>query len=76
MDEQLMARQVPHDLDAEQSVLGSILIDSRCITELIGLVQPEDFYLQQNKEILGLLVDLQVVPLLFMRLKNNEIFYV
>ena len=51
MDEQLMARQVPHDLDAEQSVLGSILIDSRCITELIGLVQPEDFYLQQNKEI-------------------------
>ena len=51
MDEQLMARQVPHDLDAEQSVLGSILIDSRCITDIIGTVQPEDFYLQQNKEI-------------------------
>lgn len=51
MDEQLMARQVPHDLDAEQSVLGSILIDSRCITDIIGVVQPEDFYLQQNKEI-------------------------
>ena len=51
MDEQLMARQMPHDLDAEQSVLGSILIDSRCITDIIGLVQPEDFYLQQNKEI-------------------------
>ena len=51
MDEQLMARQMPHDLDAEQSVLGSILIDSRCITDIIGVVQPEDFYLQQNKEI-------------------------
>lgn len=51
MDEQLMARQTPHDLDAEQSVLGSILIDSRCITDIIGVVQPEDFYLQQNKEI-------------------------
>lgn len=51
MDEQLMARQQPHDLDAEQSVLGSILIDSRCITDIIGVVQPEDFYLQQNKEI-------------------------
>ena len=46
-----MARQMPHDLDAEQSVLGSILIDSRCITDIIGVVQPEDFYLQQNKEI-------------------------
>ena len=51
MEEQLMARQMPHDLDAEQSVLGSILIDSRCITDVIGLVQPEDFYLQQNREI-------------------------
>ena len=51
MDEQLMARQQPHDLDAEQSVLGSILIDSRCITDVIGVVQPEDFYLQQNRDI-------------------------
>ena len=51
MDEQLMARQQPHDLDAEQSVLGSILIDSRCVTDVIGLVQPEDFFLQQNREI-------------------------
>ncbi len=51
MDEQLMARQVPHNLDAEQSVLGSILIDSRCITDIIGVVQAEDFYLQQNQEI-------------------------
>ena len=51
MDEQLMARQMPHDLDAEQSILGSILIDSRCITDVIGVVQPEDFYLQQNREI-------------------------
>ena len=51
MDEQLMARQQPHDLDAEQSVLGSILIDSRCITDVTGVVYPEDFYLQQNQEI-------------------------
>ena len=51
MDEQLMARQQPHDLDAEQSVLGSILIDSRCVADVISVVQPEDFYLQQNQEI-------------------------
>ena len=51
MDEQLMARQQPYDLDAEQSVLGSILIDSRCVMDVIGVVQPENFYLQQNREI-------------------------
>ena len=50
MDE-LLQRQAPQSVEAEQALLGSILIDSRCVTEIIGLVQPEDFYLQQNREI-------------------------
>ena len=28
-----------------------MLIDSRCIAEVIGILRPEDFYLQQNREI-------------------------
>ncbi len=51
MDEELLNRQVPQSLEAEQSVLGSILIDSQCITEIIGVLRPEDFYNQQNREI-------------------------
>ena len=51
MDEELLNRQVPQSLEAEQSVLGSILIDSRCITDVVGILRPEDFYLQQNREI-------------------------
>ena len=51
MDEELMSRQQPHSLEAEQSVLGAILIDSRCLTDIIGILKPEDFYLQQNREI-------------------------
>ena len=51
MDHELTALQVPHSLEAEQSVLGSILIDSRCVTDVIGIVTPEDFYMQQNREI-------------------------
>ena len=51
MDEELLNRQVPQSLEAEQSVLGSILIDSWCITEVVGILRPEDFYLQQNREI-------------------------
>lgn len=51
MDNELLAWQQPHSIEAEQSVLGSILIDSRCVSDIIGLVQPEDFYLQQNQEI-------------------------
>ena len=51
MDEELLARQMPQSLEAEQAVLGSILIDSRCLDDVIGILQPEDFYLQQNREI-------------------------
>ena len=51
MDEELNARQLPQSLEAEQAVLGSILIDSRCLTDIIGILQPEDFYLKQNREI-------------------------
>ena len=51
MDEELMSKQAPQSLEAEQAVLGSILIDSRCITDIVGLLRPEDFYLQQNREI-------------------------
>ena len=49
--EELWSRQAPHSLEAEQSVLGAMLIDSRCVPDVIGLLKPEDFYLQQNREI-------------------------
>ena len=47
----LLGRQAPHSLEAEQAVLGSILIDSRCINDVIGAVRAEDFYLQTNRDI-------------------------
>ena len=51
MEEELIVRQMPQSLEAEQAVLGSILIDSRCLTDVIGILRAEDFYLQQNQEI-------------------------
>ena len=51
MDEELLSRQPPQSLEAEQAVLGSILIDSRCVADVIGIVKPDDFFLEQNREI-------------------------
>ena len=51
MDEELLSRQPPQSLEAEQAVLGSILIDSRCVADVVGILTPEDFFLQQNREI-------------------------
>ena len=49
--DELMNKQLPRSMEAEQAVLGSMLIDSRCVGEVIGILKPEDFYLQQNREL-------------------------
>ncbi len=49
--EELLGRQAPQSLEAEQSVLGAMLIDSRCVPDIIGILKPEDFFLRQNREI-------------------------
>ncbi|MEA4814378.1 MAG: replicative DNA helicase [Oscillospiraceae bacterium] len=51
MDNELLYRQMPHSLEAEQATLGSMLIDSGCIKNVMDRLVPEDFYLQQNREI-------------------------
>ncbi len=47
----LLTRQLPHSLEGEQAVLGSMLIDPRCIPEVVEHLRPDDFYLPQNKDI-------------------------
>ena len=49
--EELLYRQMPHSLEAEQSVLGSMLIDANCIKDVMEKLRPDDFYLRQNREI-------------------------
>ena len=50
MDE-LLSRQVPHSVEAEQAVLGSMLIDSRCVSDVVGVLKADDFYYSVNKDI-------------------------
>ena len=50
MDELLM-RGMPHSAEAEQAVLGSMLIDGNCVKDVMDQLQADDFYLRQNREI-------------------------
>ena len=50
-DEQLLLRHMPHSVEAEQAVLGSMLIDARCVPEVIDQLRSDDFYVRQNREI-------------------------
>ena len=49
MDEQLLQRQVPQSLEAEQAVLGSMLIDPKRIPEVMEVLKQEDFYVRNNQ---------------------------
>ena len=42
---------MPHSVEAEQAVLGSMLIDERCVSEVAARLVPEDFYMRQNREL-------------------------
>ncbi len=49
--DELLLRQAPHSPQAEQAVLGSMLIDPDCIKDVMDKLQPEDFYLRANRDI-------------------------
>ena len=49
--DELLTRQMPHSLEAEQAVLGSMLIDAESIKDVMDKLQPEDFYIRQNRDI-------------------------
>lgn len=43
--------RMPYSVEAEQSVLGAIIIDPPCIEQVAGVIKPEYFYIPQHREI-------------------------
>jgi len=58
MDIDFMGRVPPHSTEAEQSVLGSILLDMNLLPDIAGRLKSEDFYLEQHREIYEAILDL------------------
>lgn len=56
MDEAVLKRILPHSIEAEQSVIGSMLIDKEAITIAGGQINGDDFYGKQY----GILFDAMV----------------
>jgi replicative DNA helicase len=48
----------PYDLDAEEAVLGSVLIDDDAMTIVTSVVNVEDFYSEQNQFVYGAILRL------------------
>ena len=52
------ARGVPYSLEAEQSVLGAIIIDPERIRDIANLIKADDFYVESHRLIFGAMQEL------------------
>lgn len=43
--------RLPYSVEAEQAVLGSVIIDPKCLTDIATLMKTEYFYIPQHREI-------------------------
>ena len=48
----------PNDIEAEQAVLGSMMLDNDAVMDAINILKPEDFYREENKLIFSAMVNL------------------
>lgn len=51
-------RSMPFSREAEQSVLGAMLLDENCIPDVMGTCNAEDFYIDRHRELYGAIADL------------------
>ena len=48
----------PNDIEAEQAVLGCMLLDGEAVAMALEVLKPEDFYREENKLIFGAMLNL------------------
>ncbi len=58
MDIRAMGRIPPQNIEAEQSVLGSMLLDREIIPAITEILKSEDFYREDHKEIYSAIISL------------------
>ncbi len=44
-------KRMPHSLEAEQSIIGSLIVDYRCLEDLAAVLRPEHFYVESYGKI-------------------------
>ena len=51
-------RPLPHNLEAERSILGAILLDNHALNAAIEKIRSEDFFLSQHRQIFERMIQL------------------
>ena len=73
MEEAVLKRVLPHSLEAEQSVIGSMLMDREAIVVASELISGDDFYNKQYGTLFETMVELndQGSPVDIVTLQNR-----
>lgn len=58
MADELLQRTPPQSQEAEQAVLGSMLMDTEVITDIVAILQADDFYQRSHQLIFSAIEDL------------------
>lgn len=61
-------RMAPHSVEAEEAVLGSVLLNSDSLFEVASFLQPDDFFIVRNSWVWEAILRLQE--------RNEQIDYV
>ena len=59
----LSARELPHSIEAEQSVLGAIISQPSVLSDVIELIKPEYFYNEQHKALYSIMLQMNSMSL-------------
>ena len=71
---------IPFSLEAEQAVLGSILSEPECLSQVMVIIKPEYFYMPAHRSIFLVMQEIDAVggkidPLIVLeRLKTEKIY--
>src|SRR6204780_657539 len=53
-----LERPLPHNIEAERSILGAVLLDNHALNAAVEVLRSEDFFLQQHRHIFERMVHL------------------
>ena len=54
----IAGREMPHSVEAEQTVLGAVLLDSELLGTVMNYVKPESFYVSKHRQLFSIIIRL------------------
>lgn len=56
--DEIAGREMPHSIEAEQTVLGAVLMDAELLPAVMESIKPESFYISKHRELFAVIIRL------------------